>query len=175
MKSSLQPLMSSATGEHNTPLHIIKLVTEVLGTIDLDPCADAGHSVPAKQHFTELEDGLRHEWHARTLYMNPPYGRGIEVWTNKLLREFSLGHITEAIALIPARCDTVWFQTIVVRAALCEDGCDFRQSRMMHHFHRHFYLGHHEEAFINAFRVLGPIVRALRVGAVRSDYVESTA
>lgn len=42
--------------------------------------------------------------------MNPPYGDKIGDWTDKLRTEYRNGSITEAVALVPARVDTAWFQ-----------------------------------------------------------------
>ncbi len=41
--------------------------------------------------------------------MNPPYGDGIDKWAEKLRAEFESGHVTRALALVPARTDTAWF------------------------------------------------------------------
>lgn len=100
---------SSATDEWATPPEVLALVVECLGAIDVDPCADAAHTVPASQHFTAAEDGLAQEWRGR-VYMNPPYGRAIDAWVSKLLAEVEAGRTTWAIALVPARTDTQWFR-----------------------------------------------------------------
>lgn len=102
---------SSETPEHYTPDHIIEAVVECLGEIDLDPCADAGHRVPAKLHYEKRDNGLAHDWHGR-VYMNPPYGREIDMWVRKLTYQHEKGNVTEAIALLPARVDTQWWQLI---------------------------------------------------------------
>jgi hypothetical protein len=167
MKTSLKPLMSSTTGEHYTPPYVVALVQEVLGEISLDPCSDVGRRVPAKRHFTECEDGLRQDWNG-SVFLNPPYGRTIESWTGKLLREFDLGHVTEAIALVPARTDTAWFQAFVVRevpVCLVRGRLRFSEVKNSAPFPSALlYLGQRRESFIHRFSVLGPIVRALPAG-----------
>lgn len=85
------------------------MTLEVLGAIDLDPCADPQKSIPANQHLTVQEDGLAYQWNGR-VYMNPPYGREIEPWVEKLCAEYARGNVSEAIALVPARVDTDWFR-----------------------------------------------------------------
>lgn len=55
----------------NTPSHIVNLVTQVLGAIDLDPCADDGKRIPVCQHYTTAADGLQKQWNGR-LFINPP-------------------------------------------------------------------------------------------------------
>jgi site-specific DNA-methyltransferase (adenine-specific) len=44
--------------------------------------------------------------------MNPPYGRGIGEWVDKLRTEYQDGQTSEAIALVPARTDTQWWQML---------------------------------------------------------------
>jgi hypothetical protein len=42
--------------------------------------------------------------------MNPPYGREIQNWVEKLVEEYHYGNVCEAIALVPSRTDTEWFK-----------------------------------------------------------------
>jgi phage N-6-adenine-methyltransferase len=100
---------SSQSFEWYTPPKIIYRVVRVLGAIDLDPCSDDERNVPAKIHFTQAEDGLRQHW-VGNLFMNPPYGRTIAAWVQKLIDEYDRGSVTAAIALVPARTDTIWFR-----------------------------------------------------------------
>lgn len=99
---------STRTPEWTTPAGILEVVVRVLGEIDLDPCADAGHNVPALRHFTQEDDGLGRYWRGR-VFMNPPYGGVIGEWVQHLCYEYREGRTTEAIALVPARTDTRWF------------------------------------------------------------------
>jgi hypothetical protein len=45
--------------------------------------------------------------------MNPPYGDEIANWVDKLCNEEASGHVMEAIALVPARTDTDWFDRLI--------------------------------------------------------------
>ena len=65
---------SSDTPEWCTPAELVAKVVEVLGSIDLDPCADPEHRIPAKAHYTQKDDGLSRLWSGK-VYMSPPYGR----------------------------------------------------------------------------------------------------
>lgn len=114
---------SSATAEHYTPARVLDVVIACLGAIDLDPCSNShtDPAVPAARHFTIAEDGLRHPWHGR-VYMNPPYGDAIAGWIEKLAREYEAGHVTEAIALLPARTDTRWFRRLAAHPVCFVDG-----------------------------------------------------
>jgi phage N-6-adenine-methyltransferase len=115
-------LMTSDSVEWYTPQHVVERVLAALDGVDLDPCADAGRSIPAARHYTEAEDGLAHEWHGR-VYMNPPYARHvIEKWTGKLAAEFASGRVTEAIALVPARVDTRWWRDFPARSVCFVNG-----------------------------------------------------
>jgi ParB-like chromosome segregation protein Spo0J len=102
---------AARTNEWYTPELIVRAAVRVLGEIDLDPCSPPDPTVPAKSHFTRADDGLSRPWTGR-VFMNPPYGREIQVWVAKLLTEYRKGNVTEAIALVPASTDTDWFNAL---------------------------------------------------------------
>lgn len=104
---------SSETPEHYTPKHILSMVSEVMNGIDLDPCSNSKDdpNVPAGEHYTLEDDGLSQTWNG-SVFLNPPYGREIGGWIDKLRQEFENGHVTEAIALVPARVDTSWWNKL---------------------------------------------------------------
>jgi hypothetical protein len=55
-----------------------------LGKFDLDPCAPLDRPWDtATNHFTIDHDGLKQNWQGR-VWLNPPYGRGMERWLEKL-------------------------------------------------------------------------------------------
>lgn len=103
-------LMSSLSEEWYTPPHILERVVEFFGEIDLDPCSNSktAPNVPARCLYTKADDGLVQQWSGR-VYMNPPYGPSIGLWTQKLLAAYASGTIEAGIALVPARTDTAWF------------------------------------------------------------------
>jgi phage N-6-adenine-methyltransferase len=100
-----------------TPPQIVDLVTQVLGAIDLDPCADDGKHVTAAQHYTAADDGLSKPWHGR-VFMNPPYSCPGK-WVAKLQSEIEAGRVTEAIALVPAATDTNWLSPLLDSQPIC--------------------------------------------------------
>jgi hypothetical protein len=104
---------SSSTVECYTPPGVVARVLEVLGEIDLDPCSNSHDdpNIPATNHYTRGDDGLGHDWHGR-VYMNPPYGRELPTWVEKLCGEYDAGRVTEAIALVPSRTDTEWYRRL---------------------------------------------------------------
>lgn len=74
-----------------------------LGEFDLDPCSPINAPfLHAKNNLTTLDDGLKQNWFGR-VYLNPPYGRGMELWLEKLK------YHGDGIALIFARTETKCF------------------------------------------------------------------
>ncbi len=107
---------SSETPEHYTPQAFLRVVEEVFGCIpDLDPCSNSQGepNVAAVSHYTEQEDGLAQPWFG-CVFMNPPYGRELPAWVDKLRAEWRRGKVRELIALLPARTDTAWFNALTV-------------------------------------------------------------
>lgn len=104
-----QVMRTSNTPEWQTPPYVIERVLRLMGAIDLDPCSNSHENpnVPAAQHYTLENDGLAQMWHGR-IYMNPPYGRAIDLWVKKLVLEYEAGRVIQAVALLPARTDTRW-------------------------------------------------------------------
>lgn len=104
---------SSESPEWYTPKHIIARAVSLFGSIDLDPCSNSktAPNVPAREHFTQADDGLSHPWWGK-VYMNSPYGDEISPWITYLIQQYEGGNIDAAIALIPARPDTQWFQPL---------------------------------------------------------------
>ena len=100
-----------------TPPYIVELVVQVLGEIDLDPCADDGKHISCKRHYTKDDDGLIREWEGR-VFMNPPYSQP-SVWMEKLQAEIKLERVTEAIALVPAATDTQWLSPVLKSQPVC--------------------------------------------------------
>lgn len=149
----LAPLMSSAKGEWNTPHWLYARIIEFLGADMLDPCPDWGAGPQV--------DAFSYEW-SGSVYLNPPYGRAIGKWINKLLHD----PVGEAILLLPARVDTRWFQPLFERAAyFC-----FIRGRLKFGGSEHgapfpsvlVYIGPRPASFYLAFQDLGQMVRPVR-------------
>lgn len=91
-------------------------VFQALGlTFDLDPCAPPGGLpwVPAKRFYSRADDGLTRPWAGR-VWLNPPYGAGIEGWMRKLAAH------GDGIAFVHARTSTVWWREALSAAtAVC--------------------------------------------------------
>ena len=100
-----------------SPPHIVELVIQVLGEINLDPCADDGRHITAAKHYTFDDNGLEQPWCGK-VYMNPPYSHP-GVWMKKLQLEFETGNVDEAIALVPAATDTNWLSPVLKTQPVC--------------------------------------------------------
>lgn len=98
-------MMSSKTPEWATPQAFFdELDKEFHFTLDV--CATP-ENAKCSEYYTEEQDGLSQEWHG-TVWMNPPYGRGIWKWVKKCA-DYSGG----AVMLLPARTDTKWFHDYI--------------------------------------------------------------
>jgi hypothetical protein len=75
------------TDERYTPGYLLEKFRELLGEIDLDPCAseDDRHRV-CNNSFTALNNGLETDWRGLQLYINPP-GSQIRKFAKKFLVE----------------------------------------------------------------------------------------
>lgn len=94
------PSHEGKTNTWLTPLPLIK----ALGEFDFDPCGFVGHNT-AKYLCCQPLDGLKEKWFDR-VWLNPPYGKNIGLWLNKL-QEHGNG-----IALVFSRTETRWFQSL---------------------------------------------------------------
>lgn len=94
---------------HLTPAYVLEPVRAALGgSIDLDPCTTSTNPTGAAAFFTVADDGLDQPWEARTIYVNPPYGRAREPWVVRCIAAASAG--ARVVLLIPAHTDTRAFQ-----------------------------------------------------------------
>lgn len=153
-------LYTSATPEWYTPDKIVDRVVDVFGQIDLDPCSNSSDwreaAIPAEKYYTKEDDGLAQPWNGR-VYMNPPYGDEIPAWVERMKTAYEAGEISDAIALLPARTDTVWFQTLAdYRMCFVRGRLRFSQSENSAPFPSVVvYLGHDESTFWEYFHDIG--------------------
>jgi hypothetical protein len=65
-----------------------------------------------------LRDGLVMDWSqfasSKTVWLNPPYGRSIGLWTSKANFESRGGGLT-IVLLVPARTDTNWWHKDIIQ------------------------------------------------------------
>ncbi len=100
---SALPRLLSKSVEWYTPTLYIKAAREVMnGIIELDPasCEIANRVVQASRYYDIKINGLLQPWKARSLWLNPPYGRGDgnrsnqEIWT---CRRYSICFVKQRI------------------------------------------------------------------------------
>lgn len=106
-------LLSHERTEHYTPQFILDAVIACLGAIDLDPASNSREipNVPAARHYTAQDNGLMQPWVGR-VFLNPPFGPGVERWFSKLYQERSAGRTTEAIVLWKSATETSAWKTL---------------------------------------------------------------
>lgn len=101
-------LLSSQRQDWNTPPEVLDIIRK-FARIGLDPCSNNRSKVKASAAW--LSGGLEVEWGGFGLvYVNPPYGRALGAWSEKIVAEAKKG--TEMIVLVPSRTDTRWFQRL---------------------------------------------------------------
>lgn len=84
-----------------------KPLIDRLGPFDFDPCACNPQPWPtAAKMIAAPDDGLLHRWEGH-VWMNPPYGKALGVWLNRLALH------GDGIALVFARTDTRAFHADV--------------------------------------------------------------
>lgn len=98
-------LFSSATDDWATPQDFFDRLNAAFN-FTLDVCASESNAKCAR-FFTKEDDGLSKEWKG-TVWMNPPYGRGIGDWMRKAYQSGLAG--ATVVCLVPARTDTRWWQ-----------------------------------------------------------------
>lgn len=104
---------SSQSDDWATPQIVFDHLNALFGPFTLDPCATPDNA-KCSRFYTPDDDGLAQDWGQETVFMNPPYGRAISHWIRKAYRA-SL-HGATVVCLIPARTDTRYWHTCVMRA-----------------------------------------------------------
>jgi phage N-6-adenine-methyltransferase len=106
------------TSGYETPKWLVERIRAALGgEIHLDPCTTKENPTGASRFFAPPEqDGILCTWWwAKTIYINPPYGRTIAHWTDKAID--MLATECKVILLVPARTDAAWFQRLAKAAS----------------------------------------------------------
>lgn len=105
-----------------TPRSYIDLVTQTIGSIDLDPFSSkqANELIQATRFFDEQTNAFEQTWFetAGTVFMNPPYSRQlINASIALFLQHWNTGKITEGIVLVNNATETKWFQALLEEAS----------------------------------------------------------
>jgi site-specific DNA-methyltransferase (adenine-specific) len=100
-------LFSSDKTDWETPQDLFDNLNERF-KFTLDPCAN-DFNTKCDKYYDEFINGLEKSWEDESVFMNPPYGRGLTLkWVKKMYEE-SLKDNKPKVALLPARVDTKFF------------------------------------------------------------------
>jgi hypothetical protein len=103
-------IATAARVDWNTPPDIVAAVHQVFGgPPDLDPCSNPSSLVNARRNVMLPEDGLTFPWEGK-VYVNPPYGKGIDRWIQKASESVR----AEVILLIPASVSAHYWHRYVL-------------------------------------------------------------
>jgi len=106
---------SSGSVEFYTPSNIIEAARLTMGGIDLDPASSeqANKTVKADRFYSEQADGLYQIWLCNSVWLNHPFGRGVnKLWIDKLIDGFTRKHFHEACCITYACTSEKWFQPL---------------------------------------------------------------
>lgn len=102
---------SSNSPEWETPQAVFDALEKEF-RFTLDPAATKKNA-KCKRFFTKEENGWLQSWEGERVFCNPPYGREIGSWVQKM----ALGGAEVAVGLLPARTDTRWFHEYILGKA----------------------------------------------------------
>lgn len=155
--------------EWYTPELYLQAARAVLGGIDFDPYSDevANRTVKAKEFFTK-DHPIHTPWpQVNTVWMNPPFGRGlIDLCVDRFLVEYFRQNF-EAIVLTNNATETQWFQMLLGGSpSICltnhriafvsTDGKKVNGNTRGQTF---FYFGNYTEPFRQYFKEFGQILK----------------
>lgn len=149
--------------EHYTPRAIWEPAIKVMGGIDCDPASDINKNVPAGTHYTIKENGLLQPWIGR-IWLNPPFGRDVWRWFDKLRGEYLSGNTREAIILWKTASETRGWRILTeISDTIC------LPYRRIFFINKHFkgegstfspallYVGKNRAAFVREYEKIGAI------------------
>jgi len=139
-----------------------------MGTITLDvaSCAYANLTVKAEHFYTKEDNALIQRWYG-SIWCNPPYSVLLQQpFLQKLLTEYKLGNITQAIAMLPSTTlFSVYSREITTHPTCLLKHCQFyTPSGKKVNYGLGFvlvYLGKNVTAFYREFSPIGAIVQQI--------------
>ncbi len=100
-----------------TPVWVLEALKSVFGVFDLDPCTYSRRTNGiARVGFIPEDNGLELAWFGQ-VFVNPPYGRELSVWVEKMVQESASPEVSLLVGLVPARTDTKWWHLAVKSGA----------------------------------------------------------
>ena len=107
----MQKYCSAARVWNGPPRDFFRKLGKQFG-FTLDPCARSHNAVP--KYFTPDDDGLEQDWSGNTVFLNPPYGRGIGRWVQKAYEEGCKDG--DSCHAHPSRTDTRYWHDYAMKA-----------------------------------------------------------
>jgi site-specific DNA-methyltransferase (adenine-specific) len=106
-------IVAAGNAEFETPEWLFRALDAEFH-FELDVCA-MPYNAKCVRFFTPEQDGLLQPWDQNICWMNPPYGKEIELWLEKAERESLLG--ARVVALLPSRTNAPWWNKYVAHSA----------------------------------------------------------
>lgn len=106
-------LFSSDKLDWGTPIEFFKKLDKIFN-FELDVCANK-HNTKCENFYSLEENSLSQNWNG-ICWMNPPYGKLINLWLRKASEEANV-NAKSVVCLVPSRTDTKWFQESVKKAS----------------------------------------------------------
>ena len=101
-----------------TPETILESVRKYYdGFIPCDPATEPNNPTKAEIFWTEEDDGLSQKW-PQEIFVNPPYGKVLPIWTEKIKTESDLGNTIIALLPCGARFSTRYWQKNILSSKL---------------------------------------------------------
>lgn len=113
-KNTINTMFSSKDMTWETPIELFNKLNDEFN-FTLDVCA-LKETAKCDKFFSPEIDGLKQDWSNNVCWMNPPYGRQIQLWLEKAYNE-SLKDNTTVVCLIPSRTDTKYWHNYCMNAS----------------------------------------------------------
>lgn len=113
-KNTVNTMFSSKDMTWETPIELFNKLNDEFN-FTLDVCA-LKETAKCDKFFSPEIDGLKQDWSNNVCWMNPPYGRQIQLWLEKAYNE-SLKDNTTVVCLIPSRTDTKYWHNYCMNAS----------------------------------------------------------
>jgi transcriptional regulator with XRE-family HTH domain len=99
--------VGASRDERLTPPDLLDKIINVIGSIDLDPCAHPQSKIQASTSYYAEDDGLAQPWRACTIYINPPYSSAA-AFMRKANQTWKAGHCKTVLALLQVQMHHHW-------------------------------------------------------------------
>ena len=114
--------MTLFTEEWLIPDKYVQAVHKVLGRIDLDPNSseELNQQIKAKMFYQDHTYSLDQKWYGTVFLSFPQTTVDLPFFVDKLISEWFLGRVEQAILLVPNTTEARWFQCLASKIdAIC--------------------------------------------------------